>query len=292
MSRPRLASAVALVAILGCALGGRIAVAADDYVFHHENVMGTSLELRVLAEDGPAAKRAEARVLAEIDRLAGMLSGYDPASEFRRWMATSGVPTKVSPELFELLRQSDEWREKSGGAFDPRAEALSQLWSRCAKLGRTPNEIEESTVRALMGPPAWRLDPEARTAERTSACPISLNAIAKGYIVGRASDAAMNPSEGVRGLLLNVGGDLRVQGEAPRMLGIAAPREDSESTEPIARIAVKDRSVATSGNSQRGWRIDGRWHSHIFNPDGRSRRSWPPPSSPRAPRTPTPWLRP
>ena len=48
-----------------------------------------------------------------------------------------------------------------------------------------------------MSRPAWRLDPIARTAERTSACPISLNAIAKGYIVGVAADAAMDRGRGV-----------------------------------------------------------------------------------------------
>ena len=49
--------------------------------------MGTSLELRVRADDAEAARRAEARVLGEIDRLVAIFSGYDPASEFRRWQA-------------------------------------------------------------------------------------------------------------------------------------------------------------------------------------------------------------
>ena len=66
--------------------------------------------------------------------------------------------------------------------------------------------------------------------------------------------------------MFNVGGDLRVRGEMHGTIGIAAPWADSESSEPMAYIAVKDRSVATSGNSQRGFRIDGRWYSHIFDP--------------------------
>ena len=57
----------------------------------HENVMGTSLELRVRADDAEAADRAEGRVLAEIDRLSPIFSGYDPASEFRRWQAAPGT---------------------------------------------------------------------------------------------------------------------------------------------------------------------------------------------------------
>ena len=75
--------------------------------------------------------------------------------------------------------------------------------------------------------------------------------------VGRASS----------GLLLNVGGDLRVRGRcAARTIGIAAPWADSESSEPLVYIEVKDRSVATSGKSQRGFQIDGKWYSHVFDP--------------------------
>ena len=65
---------------------------ADDYEFYHENVMGTSLELRVRAEDEAAAKWAEDRVLREIDRLSAIFSGYDPASEFSRWQSVARIP--------------------------------------------------------------------------------------------------------------------------------------------------------------------------------------------------------
>jgi hypothetical protein len=116
-----------------------------------------------------------------------------------------------------------------------------------------------------MSKPAWRLDPVAGTALRLPGCPFSLNGIAKGYIVGRACDAAVN-HKGVSGAMLNVGGDLRVRGDVARTIGIAAPWADSESSEPLTYIDVKDRSVATSGSSQRGLRIDGKWYSHIFDP--------------------------
>ena len=49
-------------------------------------------------------------------------------------------------------------------------------------------------------------------------------------------------------------------------LGIAAPWADSESTEPLALLEVKDRAVSTSGSSQRGFRINGQWYSHIIDP--------------------------
>jgi len=258
-----------LVYVLGvivCDAWSRPAVAEDDFAFHHENVMGTSLALCVRADSPEAAKAAEARVLREIDRLAAIFSGYDQRSEFCRWQATSHIPTKVSPELWEILRTADRWTDRSGGAFDPRVEALTRLWSRCALRDRTPMALELAVTKAIMSRRAWRLDPASRTAERLSDCPLSLNGIAKGYIVGRACEAAFEKSTGVRGVLLNVGGDLRVRGEIARTIGIASPWADSESSEPLAYVEVKDRSVATSGSSQRGLRINGKWYSHIFDP--------------------------
>ena len=229
-------------------------------------MLGTSLELCVRADNEEAARSAEARVLGEIDRLAAVFSGYDASSEFRRWQGTIDQPTKVSPELFELLRASDRWREQSDGAFDPRVQALTELWSRCARLDRLPTADELAGAKALMARPAWRLDAAAGTAEHLTACPLSLNSIAKGYIIGRACDVALDRERGVRGVLLNIGGDVRVVGDVARTVGVAPPVGDSETAEPIARVEVRDRSVATSGSSQRGFRVRGKWYSHIFDP--------------------------
>jgi thiamine biosynthesis lipoprotein ApbE len=256
---------LAIVAWL-CGVAARPTAAAEDFAFFHENVMGTSLELRVLAADAETAQIAETRVLEEIDRLALVFSGYDPSSEFSRWQALPRRPLHLSSELFELLEACDRWRVRSGGAFDPRVEVLSRLWSKAARRDQVPSPGELDLARAVVAQPAWRLNGAERTAERLSDGPLSLNAIAKGEIVERACAAAMVPDHGPRGLLLNVGGDLRVCGDAPRTLGIASPVADSESSAPITVIAVKDRAVASSGSSQRGFRIQDRRYSHIIDP--------------------------
>jgi hypothetical protein len=143
-----------------------------------------------------------------------------------------------------------------------------RLWSRCEKEGWTPTPAEISAAKSSMSQPAWRLDSAAMTAERLSDCPLTLNAIAKGYIVERACGAAMEDGGrgGIRGVLLNVGGDLRVCGALDRTIGIADPRADSETSPPIAYISVRDKAVSTSGKSHRGFRINGQWYSHKLDP--------------------------
>lgn len=269
MSRStRIAICLAGAVLLGA--GPRRAV-AEDFAFFHENVMGTSLELRVRAADEATARRAEDLVLRRIDRDGAIFSGYDPTSEFSRWQSGRGVDDRISPELFEVLRASDVWRARTEGAFDPRVEVLSRLWAACAARDRLPGEEELAGARATMSPMAWQLDPARGMARRLSFCPLSLNGIAKGYIVERACDAAISEVPGVTGVMLNVGGDLRVRGAIEGTIGIAAPWADSESSEPLGYIEVKDRSVATSGRSQRGFQIGGRWYSHILDP----RSGWP-----------------
>jgi thiamine biosynthesis lipoprotein ApbE len=282
---------------------------ADEFAFYHENVLGTSLELAVAADNFEAARGAEARVLNEIDRLSSIYSGYDDRSEFSRWQrAAVGRPVPVSHELFEVLAACDRWGEWSNWAFDPRVESLTQLWARCATMGRVPSGSELAGARARMGRLAWQLDYANRTAERRSDCPLSLNGIAKGHIVELACDAALRygpgiippndgprsarlsspksatelsfaerratihlgqplkPIGGVRGAMLNLGGDLCVRGDLKPTIGIAAPWADSESSEPLVYVNVANCSVATSGNSQRGFRIQGHWYSHVFDP--------------------------
>src|SRR5262245_25794526 len=96
--------------LLALSLGER------QYVSQWENVLGTSLELKVAAATPAGARRAEERVLAEIDREAKILSGYDPASEFSRWMKTWGESVPVSEDLFEVLRRFDRYRTLTKGA--------------------------------------------------------------------------------------------------------------------------------------------------------------------------------
>src|SRR5580693_7421117 len=78
------------------------------YISHFENVLGTSMELKISATSQKDAKAAEAAALKEIARMTKILSGYDSSSEFTRWLRTSGEAIQVSPELFEVLSLFDQ----------------------------------------------------------------------------------------------------------------------------------------------------------------------------------------
>lgn len=87
---------------------------ATEYRFHHDHIMGTSLDLVVLTTSEREAETAEAAVLGEIARLSRILSTYDPRSEISR---RGGERENQSPELSALFAAYDDWNHRSGGAI-------------------------------------------------------------------------------------------------------------------------------------------------------------------------------
>jgi hypothetical protein len=65
---------------------------------------------------------------------------------------------------------------------------------------------------------------------------------------------------------VNIGGDLVVRGNWSEPVDIADPKSDAENGVPLARLLIRNRAVATSGDYRRGVEIGGRHYSHIVDP--------------------------
>lgn len=243
------------------------AAPGPSHVFHRENVLGTSLELKVIGTSASEASAVESVVLSEIDRLARILSSYDPGSEFSRWFSTSNTAQPVSPELFTTLSLFDDWRVQTGGALDAAAEAACRLWKSAATRQSVPREDELLAAVASIQQPHWRLDSEHQTATHLDTTPLVLNSFVKGLILGRAAEAGLaSGSTPPTALVLNIGGDLVVRGDWMEPVRIANPSADAENDEPLTRLRLRNCAVATSGGYRRGYQIGDQWYSHIVDP--------------------------
>ncbi len=235
------------------------------YTSHYENVLGTSMELKIYATSSAEATNAETAVLNEISRMSKILSAYDANSEFSKWLKTSHQPEHVSAELFEVLSLFDQWKTRTGGALDASAEVITKLWKQSAVKQRTPTTEELADAVAATQQPHWILDVSAKTATHISNAPLVLNSFAKSYIIKHAADAAL-ASGNVNAIVVNIGGDLVVFGDLKETVQISNPKNDAENEIPIDQVIVSNRAVATSGNYRRGELINGHWYSHIVDP--------------------------
>ncbi|WP_202020425.1 DUF2271 domain-containing protein [Mucilaginibacter mali] len=235
------------------------------YVSDYENVLGTSLEIKVSATSPDEAAKAEDAAMAEIDRLNKILSGYDAKSEFRQWMNGSKQAVKVSPELFQVLNLFDKWRVQTNGALDASAEAVGKVWKAAAQRNQLPTQTEINNAVAQVKQAHWALDVNNQTATRLDNASLMLNTFTKSYIMDKACAAAMN-TNGVNGVVLNIGGDIMVRGEHTEQINVANPKADAENDAPVAMLNISNKTVATSGNYRRGEMIQGKWYSHIVDP--------------------------
>lgn len=255
------------LALSALALVGSSSIAPRDqvYQFHYTSVLGTSLDLKILAASEAAAETAQTAALDEIDRQAKILSGYDTSSEFSRWMKTSGEPVRVSPELMEVLGLFDSWRLRTGRALDASAETITRVWQHAAASQRKPSPEELAAAVTSVKQQHWSLNAAESTATHLSHAPLVLNSFAKSYIINKAASSAMNSPE-VHGAMVNIGGDLVVRGNLTEPVSIADPYSDAENSTPLDTLMVHDRAIATSGNYRRGFEINGQHYSHIVDP--------------------------
>ena len=196
------------------------------YDFHHDHVMGTSLDLTVFADSESQARSAEVATLDEIERLDSILSTYKAGTEISRLNAST-MATACSPDLFALLVLYQRWSKATGGA-----------------LSATPNH-REGVV----------LDRATRTVTRAANATINLDALGKAYVLDRAAAAALAQS-GVSHLMLNIGGDIVfTRGPNEWIAGIANPTRPHDNAVPLTRLALNRGAVAASGSYARGAHI-------------------------------------
>ncbi|MEF2277938.1 FAD:protein FMN transferase [Deinococcus sp. YIM 134068] len=235
----------------------------------YERVLGTELEMQVVADTRAQAQEAERAALNEIDRLTLVLNRFDSQSEFRRWQARPGERVALGLDLLRVLRAADHWREATGGAFHPGADAFGELWGRAEGTGSGPDAAELAALAGRLREAPWTLYPDD-TATLHATSPLGLNALAKGDVVDRAAEAAF-ALPGVRAVLVNVGGDLRTLGGTGLTVAVADPFSARDDLPPLCRVHVRNGALATSGDARRGYRVGGTWYSHLLDP----RTGWP-----------------
>jgi len=235
------------------------------YASAYENVLGTSMEIKILSAKEALATKAEEAAMKEIDRLNKILSGYDANSEFSHWMQSGGKAVVVSPELFEVLSLFEQWKIKTNGALDASAETISKVWKQAAKENHLPSDAQMKNAVMQVQQQHYILNEANHTAQRLTNAPLILNSFAKSYIMNKAADVALSV-KGAEAVVLNIGGDIVIRGAHTEQVLIADPKADAENDLPIAKVNVQNKTIATSGNYRRGVSIDGKWYSHIVDP--------------------------
>ena len=200
-----------------------------------------------------------------ISELEGIFSVYLKGSELSKLnMALPDVPTNVSVDLYDVLKLSRKWFLISEGLFDPTVAPLVNLWKKASKEKTLPSEESIKDKLKIVGFDKIGLV-DGEVVFKRSGMKIDLGAIAKGYIADRLADNLR--VRDVDAGFVDAGGDIRIFGDKPFVVGIKNPI----SEEIIKKVSCMNGGIVTSGNYARFSVIDGRNFSHIVNP----KTGWP-----------------
>jgi len=231
----------------------------DRYV---RAMMGTDVEIILIGLDPDTAASAAEQAFNAMGTVASRLTIFDPNSALNGLNAAAGSgPVRLAPDLEAVLTQADTMRSSTRGAFTPSILPLSRLWQ--PTRARVPDPAAIEAARDAVARAEVRL-PSTGWGELTSTARLDLGGIAKGYAVDQAVRALR--TAGVTNGIVDAGGDLRLLGSRdgrPWRIGIPDPGRP----ERIARaLFLRDAAVATSGDYERFFVVDGVRYHHIVDP--------------------------
>ena len=233
------------------------------YYYQYDNVLGTTLDLKVSTKTIQNSDRAKDVLFSEIDRLEAIYSRFDATSELNQWQ--NGALATISEDLKWLIQEAAYWVDKTDSAFHPGADVFTQLWQDAQREGQLPSLATLEAICDNLAKQSIHVGYETN-----SEATFNFNAIAKGRIVDQAIQCAYK-TKGISGLSLNIGGDLRHIGEGEAIVEIANAFSKADNVPALCNVRIDNQAIATSGLSHRGFDIAGSWYSHVIDP----RTGWP-----------------
>jgi thiamine biosynthesis lipoprotein len=245
---------------------------AERVVRQSQALMGTVVNLTVIASDRRSAAAAEVAVDACLERMAeleAVLSRFKESSQVSI-LNRDGRLKIPHPALLEVIRQAQQISELSSGLFDITILPLLALYQKYHAAGSgLPTESEIQAACRKVDYRKVTMDENGLSLAETG-MGITLDGIAKGYIVDQGVSRLVE--RGFSNVLVEAGGDLVAGGrqsfDRGWKIGVQSPRQMGEQL--ITRLDVCNEAIATSGDYMQPFTIDFAQH-HILNPKtGRS----------------------
>ncbi|WP_167760455.1 FAD:protein FMN transferase [Blastococcus sp. CT_GayMR16] len=226
--------------------------------------MGSVAHVVIVGEDPASLARGARSRLAELE---SRWSRFRATSEISWLNAAAGRPVLVSADTVELLTRAVEGWRWTGGLFDPTVAAamVAHGYDRDLALVRADPVTRIASSAPAPGCAGIEIDPVGGMVRLPAGVTVDPGGIGKGLAADLVSAELI--AAGATGCLVNVGGDLRIRGDAPTddgwVVTVPDPHDDGRE---LLRIALQHGAVATTSRLSRRWWIGGRQVDHLMDP--------------------------
>ena len=226
--------------------------------------LGTTAELMVT--DPAALDHAERVLRAELRAIDETCSRFRADSEISLLHTRAGAPVPVSPLLAEALGVALRAAELTDGVVDPTVGAAIRTLGYDQDFDALRRDDPTPVAPAGGVPGWWRITLERREVLLPRGVMLDLGATAKALAADRAAGLAARATG--HGVLVGLGGDIAVAGDAPAGGWRIAVADDHTAADPDRDpvITITTGGLATSSIARRNWRRAGRTVHHIVDP--------------------------
>ena len=222
-------------------------------------LLGTVVEIQVRDADGQKAEDAITKAFAEVKRIDDLFTTYNEASPV--WKINNSVDTiiNIDSEIYNLIILCDSITKLSNGSFDVSLDNLTKVWGFYTDDPQLPTKSEIDSALLNSGWQKITLLGDNKIIKKNNVG-LNFGAIAKGYAVDKAINVLKKL--GINEALINAGGEISVIGNN-WIVGIQHPRETNSI---IKKIKLDGFTVATSGDYEQYFAVDGKRYHHILDP--------------------------
>ncbi|NTW55236.1 MAG: FAD:protein FMN transferase [Chlorobaculum sp.] len=225
--------------------------------------MGGGCEILLAGLGKKDARKLAAHGIKEVSRIERKYSRYRPDSVVSLINASAGKEWReCDEETRALLDYSEALYRSSAGLFDVTSGVLRKAWN--FDKAEVPSQEALLTLLKLVG---WNRVERMESAFRLpeEGMQLDFGGIGKEYAADAAAEVLAD--HGARHGYVNLAGDIRIIGPKPEgepwTIGIRDPRNSGGM---IASIPVSSGAIATSGDYERFFELEGRRYCHILNP--------------------------
>lgn len=232
--------------------------------------MGTVWTVRVSRmPDGVSGPELRSSIEALLEQVNAEMSTYCADSLITAFNTAPAGETFPLPAGFAaVLTEALYWAEASGGAFDPTAGPLVNLWG-FGPAHRDSVVPEPAAIERALAEVGWRrlpFDPQRAELTQPGGMALDFAGIAKGWGVDFVADHLVEL--GLAGFLVDIGGDLRTHGRRAdgRPWRVAVERPTPGARDFHAVLEVESVALATSGDYRNFFEAGGQRYSHLIDP--------------------------
>ncbi len=230
-------------------------------------IMGTTYNIKIARSFQKDKKEnLEKEIFNILNGINSLMSTYLETSELSTLNQYQGEWFTLTPQTYEVIYYAQEVENLTSGAYDITAGPLVNLWGfGPGSEKKVPTKTQIYDARQSIGYKNLGLNKETKQVKKSfPKMYVDLSSIAKGYAVDKLAEYF--DKRGMKNYMIEIGGEVRAKGKKNQenwKIGIQKPME-GKLIQKI--IDLENMSIATSGNYQNFFEVEGVKYGHTIDP--------------------------